>query len=343
LWGALWAGVGVVGFILTFRRTDLLTWGLGVATTVLLAALLVMRIEPSMAAFWALIAVIGVGVFYKESKMRIPDIMNTLEWGTKNALAIGAACACVGFIVGATTLTGLGLKFAAAVIQLAQGTAGLVQTVDVTHLLTLEPITLFFTLVYTAVACFILGMGIPTTAQYIIASMIAAPALLKWGIPPLCSHMFVLFYAVLADVTPPVALAAYAASGVSGADPFRTGFTAFGLSSAELYVPFAFVYSPILLWLPKILDPKASFNFVEFALVLTTIVLGVVALGSTSVGYLREKSTVPERVATGVSAFALLIHEVYSSLIGAAILLVVYALQRLRARKRALAKQGASG
>jgi TRAP-type uncharacterized transport system fused permease subunit len=343
LWEALWAGVGVVGFILTFRRTDLLTWGLGVATTVLLAALLVMRIEPSMAAFWALIAVIGVGVFYKESKMRIPDILNTLEWGTKNALAIGAACACVGFIVGATTLTGLGLKFAAAVIQLAQGTAGLVQTVDVTHLLTLEPITLFFTLVYTAVACFILGMGIPTTAQYIIASMIAAPALLKWGIPPLCSHMFVLFYAVLADVTPPVALAAYAASGVSGADPFRTGFTAFGLSSAELYVPFAFVYSPILLWLPKILDPKASFNFVEFALVLTTIVLGVVALGSTIVGYLREKSTVPERVATGVSAFALLIHEVYSSLIGAAILLVVYALQRLRARKRALAKQGASG
>jgi TRAP-type uncharacterized transport system fused permease subunit len=330
LWGALWAGVGVVGFIFTFRRTDLLTWGLGVATTVVLSALLAMKIEPSMAAFWALMAVIGVGVFYKESKMRIPDIMNTLEWGTKNALAIGAACACVGFIVGATTLTGLGLKFAAAVIELARGTAALVQTLDVTHLLSLNPITLFFTLVYTAVACFILGMGIPTTAQYIIASMIAAPALLKWGIAPLISHMFVLFYA-------------YAAAGISGADPFKTGFTAFSLSSAKVYVPFAFVYSPILLWLPKILNPKASFNFVEFALVLTTVVLGVVALGSTIVGYLREKSTLPERLATGVAALALLIHEVYSSLVGAAILLAVYVLQRMRARKRVLAKEAVSG
>jgi TRAP-type uncharacterized transport system fused permease subunit len=343
LWGVLWAGVGVVGFIITFRHTDLLTWGLGVATAAVLIALLAMRIEPSLAAFWALMALIGVGVFYKESKMRIPDIMNTLEWGTKNALAIGAACACVGFIVGATTLTGLGLKFAAAVIQLAQGTAGLVQSVDLTHLLNLNSITLFFTLVYTAVACFILGMGIPTTAQYIIASMIAAPALLKWGIAPLISHMFVLFYAVLADVTPPVALAAYAASGISGADPFRTGFTAFGLSSAKVYVPFAFVYSPILLWLPKILNPKATFNFIEFALVLTTVVLGIVALGSTIVGYLREKSTVLERFATGVAAMALLIHEVYSSLVGAAILLLVYVLQRMRARKRVLINEAVGG
>ncbi len=112
----------------------------------------------------------------------------------------------------------------------------------------------------------------PTTAQYIIASMIAAPALLQWGIYPLISHMFVLFYAVLADVTPPVALAAYAASGISGGDPFKSGFTAFALSSAKIYVPFAFVYSPIILWMPRILDPTASFDLVSFLLVFGTVV-----------------------------------------------------------------------
>lgn len=108
-------------------------------------------------------------------------------------------------------------------------------------------------------------------------------------------------------------------------------------------VPFAFVSSPILLRLPKILNPKATFNFVEFTLVLTTVVLGIVALGSTIVGYLREKSTLPERLPTGVVTLALLIHEVYSSLVGAVILLLIYVLQRMRARKRVLAKEAVSG
>ena len=176
-------------------------------------------------------------------------------------------------------------------------------------------------------------MGIPTTAQYIIASMIAAPALMQWGIHPLISHMFVLFYAVLADVTPPVALAAYAASGISGGDPFKSGFTAFALSSAKIYVPFAFVYSPIILWMPWILDPTVTFDFFQFITVFATIVCGVVFLGSTIIGYFKAKSTAIERMLTGIAALCMLVHEHISSIVGVSIMIVVYLLQRRRSSR----------
>jgi len=329
----LWVVVCIAGFFYTFKKTDRLSWFIGILATLILTILLIYRIEPSLCAFWENMTVIAIGVFYKDSRMRVPDILNTLEWGTKNALAIGAACACVGFIVGATTLTGLGLKFAAAVIQLAHGVALFASNMDFMHLLTIDSFALFFTLVFTAVACFVLGMGLPTTAQYIIAAMIAAPALMQWGIHPLVSHMFVLFYAVLADVTPPVALAAYAASGISGGNPFQTGFTAFSLSLAKVYVPFAFVYSPIILWLPKLLDANATFNYLEFITVFVALVIGVIALGATIIGYLKDKSTVPERIATSVATLFLFLHKPHLNLVGLVIFVCVYLIQRRRKSK----------
>jgi len=331
-----WALAAVAALAWLYPRSELRAWLFGAGTTGLLTGLLIADVDPTMAAFFTNMAVIAAGITYKESKMGFRDILDTLEWGTKNALAIGAACATVGFIVGATTLTGLGLKFASAVIQLASGVAVFVHSIDFMSLTTLDGVTLFFTLVFTAISCFILGMGIPTTAQYIIASMIAAPALLQWGIHPLISHMFVLFYAVLADVTPPVALAAYAASGISGGDPFKSGFTAFALSSAKIYVPFAFVYSPIILWLPRILDPTATFDYFQFITVFITIVLGVVFLGSTIIGYFKAKSTVVERVLTGIAALCMLLHEHVTSIVGVVIMIGIYTLQRRRIRRHAV-------
>ena len=333
----LWAGGGLAAMAWLYRRSQRRDWLFGAATSGLLAGLLAMGTDADLAAFFANMAVIAFGITYTESKMRFKDILDTLEWGTKNALAIGAACATVGFIVGATTLTGLGLKFASAVIELASGVANFINTIDVFHWATLNDTTLFFTLVFTAISCFILGMGIPTTAQYIIASMIAAPALMHWGIHPLISHMFVLFYAVLADVTPPVALAAYAASGISGGDPFKAGFTAFALSSAKIYVPFAFVYSPIILWMPHILDPSKSFDLVQFLLVFATVVAGVISLGSTIIGYFKAKSTKIERLMTGVAAGLLLFHEYTSSVAGVLIMIAIYMLQRRRVSRMAAA------
>jgi TRAP transporter 4TM/12TM fusion protein len=302
----------------------------------MMTALLVLRTDPFLAAFWANLSVIIIGAFYKESKMRFRDILDTLEWGTKNALSIGVACACVGFIVGATTLTGLGLKFAAAVLGLAHGVAyGLMSVQDFIHfqMLTSSDYTLFFTLVFTAIACFILGMGIPTTAQYIIAVMIAAPALMQWHIHPLLSHMFVFFYAVLADVTPPVALAAFAAAGISGADPFKTGFTAFNLSMAKVFVPFAFIYSPLVLLLPRLLDPTASFDVMGFILLVITLFTGVTALGATFIGYLVAKSTILERIGTGIAGLCLIIPGEMSDLVGIILFAGIYFIQKMRTRR----------
>jgi len=329
----LWGGVFIAGLVVTFRYSHRTAWIASLAISAILAAQLLYGVGPYLSSFWTNMAIIGVGVFYKGSKMRVPEILSALEWGTKNAIAIGAACACVGFIVGGTTLTGLGLKFAATVINLAQGTASALIHLDLLHLLTMNGMTLFFTLFFTMIACFILGMGIPTTAQYIVASMIAAPALMQFGIHPLVSHFFVFYYAVLADVTPPVALAAYAASGISGADPFRTGLTAFRLSFAGMVVPYVFVAAPIILWFPAILDGKTPFDYAWFIQVLITCILGVIALGATMIGYMKYKSTIPERIMTGIAAAFLIMPETYTDFIGAFLLLAVFLLQRARKKR----------
>jgi TRAP-type uncharacterized transport system fused permease subunit len=277
--------------------------------------------------------IIGVGICYKESKMRFHDILTSLEEGTKNAIAIGAACACVGFIVGATTLTGIGLKFATAVIAVAHNIAEILNPLFF-GMTTVSDITLFFTLVNTALACFILGMGIPTTAQYIIAAMIAAPALLQWGIHPLLSHMFVFFYAILADVTPPVALAAYAAAGVAGSDPFKTGFRAFSLSSAKACVPFAFVYAPAVLLMPWLLDPAAQFDWLWFVQCAVTLLLGVSALGATVVGYIGGGPIHWFlRIFMGLSALLLIIPGTTTDIMGAVLYTGIVVWQILKYRK----------
>jgi TRAP-type uncharacterized transport system fused permease subunit len=341
----LWGALALFGFIWAYRKSDLNSWILGVATSGMMTVLLVLRTDPFLCGFWANLSVIFIGMFYKESKMRLQDILDTLEWGTKNALSIGVACACVGFIVGATTLTGLGLKFAAAVLGLAHGAAyGLMSVQNFVHfqMLTTSDYTLFFTLVFTMIACFILGMGIPTTAQYIIAVMIAAPALMQWHIHPLLSHMFVFFYAVLADVTPPVALAAFAAAGISGADPFKTGFTAFNLSMAKVFVPFAFIYSPLVLLLPRLLDPTATFDITGFVLLVITLFTGVTALGSTFIGYLVAKSTILERIGTGIAGLCLIIPGEMSDLVGILLFAGIYFIQKMRTKRLKAAANTAS-
>jgi len=331
----LWVVLLLAGFAYAFfraeHRRDRL---IGILPAGLLVVMLALDAEPFDAAFWTNTSVVGVGICYRESKMRIPDILSALEWGTRNALSIGAACACVGFIVGATTLTGLGLKFAATVINLAQAAGTSLISIDIFHLLTLKGVTLFFTLLFTMFACFILGMGIPTTAQYIVASMIAAPALLQWGINPLVSHFFVFYYSILADVTPPVALAAYAASGISGADPFRTGLRAFTLSSGGFIVPFVFVTAPIVLGYPTILDPKVPMDWIWFGQVLFTLIAGAIALGATVIGYLAERSHPCERVLTGLAAAFLIIPETFTDIAGFSLLVLVYVIQKLRKHRR---------
>jgi TRAP-type uncharacterized transport system fused permease subunit len=300
--------------------------------------------EPNLAAFWLNLFVIVVGLIIGDGRMRFVHVIECLEWGTKNALAIGAACTAVGFIVGTASLTGLGLKFANATLVLSQTIASLVDKVDLLNLLALNQITLFFTLAFTVIACLILGMGLPTTPNYIVVAVIAAPALMKFGIAPLLSHLFVFYFGILADVTPPVAVAAYAASGISQGDPFKTGLRAFTLSWAKVYVPFAFVFSPILVLMPWILDEvRGPFPWFEFAAVLSTVVLGIVALGGVVIGYFGDRTSLPVRLGLIVCTALLWWHEFLSSIVGAFLLLSIYMFQVLRRRRRESQEGGPRG
>ena len=167
--------------------------------------------------------------------------------GAKYAIGVGAAAATVGIIVGVVTLTGVGFKISFIVTSLAdtmaQATLGIAPFLPYD----LKTATLFYTLVLTATVCILLGCGVPTTATYIIMVTVAAPTLGMLGVAPLVAHFFVFYYGVLADVTPPVAIAAYAGASMAGADPFKTGNTAFRLALGKVLVPFVFVFSPSML------------------------------------------------------------------------------------------------
>ena len=284
---ALWVAFTVGGLIYTYRVSQFIHWIWGTIAIVILVVLVQTGMEPHVAAFWPNLFVIVTGLIIANGRMKIREVLDCLEWGTKNALAIGAACAAVGFIVGTATLTGLGLKFASATVDLASGTAAWVQTIDFLHFFTLGDITLVALLAYTAIASLILGMGLPTTPNYIVVSIIAAPALLKFGIVPLVSHMFVFYYGILADLTPPVAVAAYAAAGISQGDPFKTGVRSFLLALTACYVPFAIIFNPELVLMPWILVQNPhGLPLPRFIHAVSTTFLGVVALGALIVGLL---------------------------------------------------------
>lgn len=227
-----------------------------------------------------------------------PRLVRGFEDGAKFALAIGAACACVGFLLGMTTLTGLGFKFSGAVVQLAHDVAGVVIGRDFTGLLSENGMALFFGLIFVAIACIIMGAGIPTTPTYIILASIAAPALMEFDVPLVATHFFVFYFGVLADVTPPVALAAYAAAGLARSEPMTTGTTAFRLSMGKALVPFMFIYAPSLLFV--------NFTWVEFITALLSGLLGILALSAAYIGWFRRDLVLWEKVALTLAGLLLI-------------------------------------
>ncbi len=343
--GVLFLGL-VIFFLVFFQKRSLLKdFVLGLIPVAVFLWFLFIG-EVFFAAVFTNLAVIALGVCFKESKMRLPQILSALQEGAKSSLAITAAVACVGLIVGTTMLTGLGLKFGNLTISLAESTADFFLRYDFFHILPTDGgTTLFMLMVFTAVACFVLGMGLPTTAQYIVAAVIAAPALSEFGINPLITHMFCFFYAILADVTPPVALASYAAAGVSGADPFKTGTISFSLSSAKYCIPFIFVSSPVILFLPTLLDPDVTFftffqkfPVLEFIAVVVSVFIGVTGLGAGMRGYLADKSTKLEQTLCLVAALLFFVRGYIPFIVGLIMLGSIYFIQHRRRHAREQAR-----
>jgi len=214
-----------------------------------------------------------------DGRTRLIDIADAFVMGAKYAISVGAAAATVGIIVGVVTLTGIGFKLSAIIASTAGDLATLSAAVIPAFLFDAKGMTLFYTLVMTAIVCILLGCGVPTTPTYIIMVTIAAPALAMMGVAPLVSHFFVFYYGVLADITPPVALAAYAGASMAGADPFKTGNTAFRLGLAKALVPFVFVYSPAMLLVTK------GFTWSEFFETTLGCMVGITMLAIALTGY----------------------------------------------------------
>jgi TRAP transporter 4TM/12TM fusion protein len=269
-----------------------------------LVILLVMGYSPMKAGFWAIVAVLVVSSCKKASRMGFKKIIETLERGAKGSLEVLTACATAGIVIGVVTQTGLGLKFSSLVIQAAGG-------------------QLFIALVFVMVTSLILGMGLTTSAAYILTVILGGPVLSELGVEPLAAHMFVFYYACLSTITPPVALAAFAGAGIAGAPPFRTGFESMRLAIIAYVVPFIFVYNPVLIW---------SGGPWEITLAAVTAMLGCMAIGSSLMGYMVTKLNWPMRLVLLVGAFGLLKPGAWTDIWGGAILLAVWLIQRFRSR-----------
>jgi len=213
------------------------------------------------------------------AKAGLVVVLDAFVVGAKYAIAVGAAAATVGIIVGVVTLTGVGFKLSNIVTTSAAQLAAFSGAFLPAALFDAKGLTLFYTLVMTAIVCILLGCGVPTTANYIIMVTIAAPALGMLGVAPIVAHFFVFYYGVLADITPPVALAAYAGASMAGADPFKTGNTAFRLGLAKALVPFVFVYSPAMLIVTK------GFTWADFTETVAGCIVGIVMLAAALTGY----------------------------------------------------------
>ena len=274
---------------------------------VTMVTLLLLQYTPFLAAFWGITLTVACSWIPKligpagrhMSGLAITPraLVRGFEMGAKSALSIGAACACVGFVLGITTLTGMGFKFSAFVVDLSGSAAQMLVGFDAWHWLDVKSLTIFFGLIFTAIACIIMGTGVPTTPTYIILASIVAPALAQLGVPLLATHFFVFYYGVLADVTPPVALAAFAAAGIARSEPMRTGMTAFRLSMGKALVPFAFVYTPALLFV--------NFQWGSFTLALASTVVAIMGLGAAYTGQVKRRIGALAFVALNVLSLAL--------------------------------------
>jgi TRAP transporter 4TM/12TM fusion protein len=326
----------IVGLTTRTQGNNSANWALLIALHALLIALAFVDwggnseiIRLGLFATGALLVWAGKKFAQVSGRIGYAVLIEALETGAKYALAVGAAAATVGMVIGVVTLTGVGFKVSYIITNAAQVMAAGFATFVPEWMATTQGMTLFAALLMTGIVCILMGCGIPTTANYIIMVTVAAPTLVQLGVEPLVAHFFVFYYGVLADITPPVALAAYAAAGMAGGDPFRTGNTAFRLGLAKVLVPFVFVFSPSLLLVAK------GFNWYDFWITLYGCLIGITALAAALSKFFLVEMKRWEQGVCIVAALLLIAPGLTPTLIGTALLIPVI-LHQLAASKRGL-------
>ncbi|MDU7151218.1 MAG: TRAP transporter permease [Peptoniphilus grossensis] len=277
--------------------------------------MLVKQYPPTMAALTGIvigvIVAMTVSLIKKDNSFTPKDILGAMEAGAKGAVGVACACACAGMIVGVVTLTGFGLKIAEVIVQIAQG-------------------RLIPTLLLTMISSIILGMGLPTTAKYIVLATMAVPAITKLGVNLMSAHLFILYFGVVADVTPPVALAAYAGAGIAGANSMKTGFQAFKLAIGAFIIPYIFVINPHLIMIDSIAGTTVNWLPITAALpTIATALIGTVCLAGTVESYLFGNLRIWQRIILLLAAFALLDPKLLTDAIGLAALAFIFVTQKM--------------
>ena len=272
---------------------------------IVIVYLLVTGYTPMRAALAAIILSIGCACLRKNTRISFMDVVNGLVNGSKGVLGVSIACATAGIIIGVVTKTGVGLKLATALLDLAGG-------------------QLIPAMFFTMVTSLLLGMGVPTTANYVITSTIAAPALVQMHVPVLAAHLFAFYFGIVADVTPPVALAAYAGAGIAGANPMTTGVNALKLAIGAFIVPYIFVLAPELLMI----------NATAVGVITATItaILGMMGLSMSMIGFCTKHLNVIQRVLFFAGGLCLIYPGTMTDIAGVAIYAITFLWQKRNAK-----------
>lgn len=286
------------------------------APLVIIIGFLLVGYTPTYAALWAILAAFIISFFRKDTRLSFKEIIKLLEEGARTALPVIAACATAGIIAGTVTTTGLGPKIAGGIIELAGG-------------------EFFLVMFFTMIACIILGMGLPTTANYVVTATMAAPALLQFDVPVIAVHMFVFYFGIVADITPPVCLAAYAGAGIARANPMKTGVTAVKLAIAAFIIPYMFVSQPTLLL-------QGDANAVNVSIAVITAMLGMASISSGMIGYFVISVNWIERILLIAGGLLLVYPDIKFSVAGLVISGVIAAFQFIRGKSGKKQQENAS-
>jgi TRAP transporter 4TM/12TM fusion protein len=267
-----------------------------------IVGLLLYGLTPLYAAFFTILITIVVSHLRKATGISLAGITRALIAGAKGAVGVAMACAVVGFVVGVSSLTSLGLTFGNNILAMSQN-------------------NMLLTLFLTMITMLILGMGLPTTACYIVGATIAAPPLVKLGVEPLVAHFFVFYFACLSNLTPPVCLAAFTAAGIAGAPPYKVGWTSTRLGIAGFLVPFLAVYSPMLMLAGK-------FTMLSLVEAIITAVVGVIMLSAALEDFLLRRCKLWERVILLVCSLLLMVPGLVTDIVGGVGVALVYFVQK---------------
>jgi TRAP-type uncharacterized transport system fused permease subunit len=266
-------------------------------------ALMLLGFSPVLAVFWATLLAIAVSYLRPDTALQPAKLVRALAEGTTGVLSIAATCATAGIIVGVTTLTGLAQRFADIIIGYAQG-------------------NLVLTALFSAAIVWVVGLAVPVTASYLMCAVIAAPALIKLGVPDFAAHLFIFYYAVLSEVSPPTALSPFAAAAITGGSPYRTTLQAWKYTMPAFLVPFVFVCDPMGIGLLATVPTGGS--PIDIAIVSAETLVGIAVLGFAFQGRLLRKSTVLETTLFFAAGILLVFPELIATIIGLAGLKLSY-------------------